>query len=181
MAAPLSLDAAKHDLRRRAVAPRRGDPAAILARLAALSLPAIVAGVWPLADEIDLRPVLHRLHASGRTILLPETPPPGQALVFRHWQPGATLLPGRYGTRHPDGPIVAPQALLVPLLAFDRACQRLGRGGGYYDRTLAAWPGVLAIGYGWAAQEVRAVPVGPHDRALDAVATERELVERAPI
>ncbi len=183
MAAPhASLDAAKRDLRRRVLATQPGgDPAALLTRLAALPLPAIVAGVWPLAGEIDLRPLLHALHASGHTIVLPETPPRGLPLAFRAWHPGAALLPGRFGTHHPDGAVLTPHALLVPLLAFDRACHRLGRGGGYYDRTLASLPGIPAIGYGWAAQEVAAVPAGPYDRALDVVATERELVERAPI
>ena len=154
------------------------DAAPVLSRLAALPLPAIVAGVWPLPHEIDLRGLLARLHARGHVIVLPEAPPRGAPLAFRRWHPDAALLPGRFATRHPDGPVLTPQLLLVPLLAFDRTCHRLGYGGGYYDRTLAALPGVPAIGYGWAAQQVTAVPVGPHDRALDAVATERELVER---
>ena len=62
--------------------------------------------------------------------------------------------------------------LFVPLLAFDRGARRLGYGGGYYDRTLAALPGRSRIGFGYAAQEVEAVPVEPHDVGLDAVVTE---------
>ena len=64
----------------------------------------------------------------------------------------------------------------MPLLAFDRAGHRLGYGGGYYDRTLAALPGARAIGCAFAAQEVPAVPAGPHDIRLDAVATEHGLL-----
>jgi 5-formyltetrahydrofolate cyclo-ligase len=69
--------------------------------------------------------------------------------------------------------------VLTPLLAFDRFGGRLGYGGGYYDRTigvLRAVKPVQALGLAYAAQEMAAIPVGPHDRPLDAVATEREIV-----
>ena len=161
-----------------AARPVGADPAPILARLAALPLPMIVAGVWPLPGEIDLRSLLELLHVRGHVIVLPETPRPPAPLIFRRWHPGARLLAGRFATSYPDGPMLMPQLLLVPLLAFDQRCRRLGYGGGYYDRTLAALPGVSAIGYGWATQQVSSVPVGSRDRELDAVATELELVER---
>ena len=106
----------------------------------------VVAGFWPLPGEIDLRPLLHALVERGNPVCLPQTPPRGQALVFRQWAPGATLAPGRFGTTHPDGPVAVPDIVLVPLLAFDRSGARLGYGGGYYDRTLAALPDAVAIG-----------------------------------
>ena len=87
------------------------------------------------------------------------------------------LQPGRFGTFHPDGLALTPDVVLVPLLAFDRSGARLGYGGGYYDRTLAALPGCLAIGCAFAAQEVDQVPVEPTDQRLHAVATERELIQ----
>ena len=135
-----------------------------------------VAGFWPLPGEIDLRPTLLALHARGNIVLLPEIAAPGEALLFRRWHPGASMLPGRFGTSHPDGGEETPVLLLVPLLAFDRAGGRLGYGGGYYDRTLAALPGRHAVGVAFACQEVPAVPTGPHDMRLDAVATERGLI-----
>ncbi len=87
-------------------------------------------------------------------------------------QPGVALLPGRWGTTHPDGPEAEPDFLLVPLLAWDGAGRRLGYGGGYYDRTLAALPGRFRLGCAFACQRVDEVPAGPHDPLLDAVATE---------
>ncbi|MES2713920.1 MAG: 5-formyltetrahydrofolate cyclo-ligase, partial [Pseudomonadota bacterium] len=69
-----------------------------------------------------------------------------------------------------------PDAVLVPLLAFDRAGGRLGYGGGYYDRTLAGLPGAIAIGCAFASQEVPEVPTGPHDWRLPMVATEAGLI-----
>jgi 5-formyltetrahydrofolate cyclo-ligase len=119
---------------------------------------------------------MERLHASGFRIVLPETPPRGAPLAFRLWHPGCPMLPGRFGTVHPDGPEAVPDVIFVPLLAFDRNGNRLGYGGGYYDRTLAALPCSQAIGFGFAAQEVARVPVDRHDRRLDRVVTEREVL-----
>ena len=82
------------------------------------------------------------------------------------------MAPGRFGTAVPTGAAMVPTLLLVPLLAFDRRGNRLGYGAGYYDRTLAALPGVRTLGCAFGAQELDSVPVGPHDVKLDAVATE---------
>ncbi len=132
----------------------------------------VVAGFWPMGDEIDIRPLLLALLGRGHDVLLPETPPRGHALRFRRWRPGVPMIAERFGTARPDGPIATPDLLLVPLLAFDARFNRLGYGGGYYDRTVAALPGVRTIGCGYALQQVDAVPVLPHDAPLDAVATE---------
>lgn len=131
-----------------------------------------VAGYWPLNGEIDIRPLLHALHARGHPVLLPVTPPRGQPLSFRRWQPGDALQTDRYGTSLPPGEPGAPDWLLVPLLAWDGQGRRLGYGGGYYDRSLAGLPRCRTIGCAYAAQRVAEVPVGPHDAPLDAVATE---------
>ena len=140
----------------------------------------VVGGVWPLPGEIDLRPLLRLLHAKGHPIALPFTPPKGHPLEFRAWHPGAVMREGRFGTHHPDGEVLIPDVLLVPLLAFDRAGNRLGYGGGYYDRTLAGLPGVRAVGFGFAAQEFPALCTEPTDRPLDAIVTEREWIKPEP-
>lgn len=135
-----------------------------------------LAMVWPLAGECDLRPVMHALHADGLSIALPETPPRGHPLVFRLWQPGCSMQSGRYGTSHPDGPVMRPDVICVPLLAFDRRGMRLGYGGGYYDRTLASLPGARQVGFGHSFQEVTCIPTGLYDVALPAIVTEREWI-----
>jgi 5-formyltetrahydrofolate cyclo-ligase len=137
---------------------------------------AVVAGFWPLPGEIDIRPLLFRLASAGQPIALPVTPRRGLALTFRRWAPGETLVAGRFGTLHPLGPEIVPEWCLVPLLAFDRAGHRLGYGGGYYDRTLAAYPQIVRLGIAFAAQQMAAVPVGPHDIRLSHVATERGII-----
>lgn len=137
---------------------------------------AVVAGFWPLPGEIDIRPLLLALVGRGHVAGLPETPPRGRPLLFRRWRPGTPMVAERFGTSRPDGPLLVPTLLLVPLLAFDRCGHRLGYGGGYYDRTIAALPGVRTVGCAYAVQQVDAVPVLPHDAVLDAIATEAGVV-----
>lgn len=137
---------------------------------------AVVSGFWPIGHEIDIRPLLQLLHERGHSIVLPETPKRGNPLIFRLWQPGGVMVPERFGTSRPDGPIAAPDFLLVPLLAFDRRGYRVGYGAGYYDRTLATLPGRFRLGVAYAASELDEVPAGPYDEKLDAVATERGVI-----
>ena len=125
-----------------------------------------------MGNEIDIRPLLVALHGRGHRVALPVTPPRGNPLVFRRWSPGMEMVREKFGTWRPTGEELAPDWLLVPLLAFDRHRRRLGYGGGYYDRTLAGLPNAVAIGCAYAAQEVEAVPAGPHDMLLTAIATE---------
>lgn len=139
--------------------------------------PGIVTGFLAIGDEIDTEPALATLAERGWQRALPVVVGRGQALEFRAWAPGDALEDGPLRTRHPAAAAaVAPDVLLVPLLAFDKAGMRMGWGGGFYDRTLtglrAANPEVVAIGVGFAGQAVDKVPSGPHDVALDAVATE---------
>jgi len=186
MAAPhsfASLDEAKRAARDLARAARAGgDPqaGAALAGHVLRDCPpppgAVVAGFWPVGSEIDLRPLLHALDTRGHPVALPVTGQRGNPLTFQRWRPGDALTPERFGTLRPTGEPLVPEFLLVPLLAFDRRGHRLGYGGGYYDRTLATLPGRFALGCGVAAQEMDAVPAGPYDQRLDAVATERGVI-----
>ena len=132
----------------------------------------VVSGFWPIGQEIDIRPLLFALHRRSHRVVLPETPKRGNPLIFRLWQPDSVMITERFGTSRPDGPILAPDFLLVPLLAFDRRGYRVGYGAGYYDRTLAGLPGRFRLGVAYSAQELDEVPAGPYDERLDAVATE---------
>ena len=136
---------------------------------------AAVAGYWPMPHEIDILPLLHRLYERRHALCLPETTKPGTPLIFRAWQPGTEMVRGRYNTFHPAGAETVPDFILLPLLAFDLSGHRLGYGGGYYDRTLAALPNAFRLGCAFAAQEVADLPKEATDLPLHAIATERGL------
>lgn len=133
---------------------------------------AIVAGFISLDGEIATAPLLNLLHHEKFNICLPFTPKRGEPLQFRQWQPGDTMVSGRFGTSHTDGPELIPNFFLVPLLAFDHHGNRLGYGAGYYDRTLTKFPNAFRLGCAFAAQELNEVPTGPDDVKLHAIATE---------
>ncbi|WP_426958146.1 5-formyltetrahydrofolate cyclo-ligase [Muricoccus radiodurans] len=168
-------------LARRAAAARDGAAESLAAHVLRHAPPpagARVAGFWPMGEEIDIRPLLRALAERGHPLCLPRTPKRGAPLAFHHWTFGDPLVRGPFGTSQPapEAPPVTPDWLLVPLLAFDRTGRRLGYGGGYYDRTLSALPQAGRIGVAFACQELDAVPAGPHDAPLDAVATEAGVI-----
>ncbi|WP_404378680.1 5-formyltetrahydrofolate cyclo-ligase [Caenispirillum salinarum] len=141
----------------------------------------VVAGFWPMREEIDVLPLLTAVVEAGATAALPVVGARDAALTFRRWHPGMALEDGVFGTRHPrsDAGEVTPSVVLVPLVAFDRAGGRLGYGGGFYDRTLAALrvdTDILSIGVAYAGQELPQVPEEAHDEPLDWIATERGII-----
>ncbi len=176
---------------RRAAAAGQGAGAGIAVRdrfLAALAPPpeAVVSGYWPIGSELDVRPLLSALHERGHAIGLPVVTARGAPLLFRAWRPDASLVPAKFGLQEPPAaaPALIPELLIVPLLAFDRQGHRLGYGGGFYDRTLAGLRardrggrGTCAVGVGFAAQELGAVPHGAADERLDWVVTEADIIE----
>ena len=185
------LDAAKRARRKTCAAARDGlapaDRATAASRIAGIGLGfaattpgSVVSTYAAIGSEIDPAPLVERLAAAGYRTCLPVIQPLGNPLRFRAWQPGEPLVARTWGIREPadDAPEVEPDILLVPLLAFDRTGGRLGQGGGHYDRVLEALKpcGAIAVGLGFAAQELARVPREPHDQALDWVVTEREAI-----
>ena len=183
------IDTEKKALRREAaerrsrIVARAGDAGALLRDMFLKRVPlppmgAVVAGFWPMGDEIDTRPLLYRLNELGYRCCLPVVVARGEALKFLRWTPETRMAPGGFGVSVPAGtPEAVPELLIVPLLAFDRRGWRLGYGGGFYDRTLAALRATgrpLAVGVAFAAQEVPSVPHGERDARVDWIVTERE-------
>ena len=136
----------------------------------------IVGGYHALPEEADPALLLARLVEIGCAVAFPRVTGKDQPLQFHRVPDGEVLEPGSFGIPEPleSWPRAVPDILLVPLLAFDAKGHRLGYGGGYYDRTLAALA-VPAIGIAYAGQEVASLPQGPHDRTLDGIVTEKGL------
>ena len=182
-----SLDDAKNDLRAAAGGRRRALSEALrqaeAERVAALGPAAlaagegaVVSGYYPIRDELDPLPLLARLAEQGCEICLPVMLHEEPKLMFRAWRPGAPLEARQFGVPEPldEAPRRVPDIVLVPMLAFDAAGNRLGYGAGFYDRTLAelrAAGAVRAIGLAFDAQEVAAVPHDAYDQRLDGVLT----------
>ena len=141
-----------------------------------IKVPVEISGYWPIRSEIDIRPLLLSLHSIGHTVCLPTIEAPGAPLKFREWSPGDALQRGPFNTLEPCKlqPQIKPKVVIIPLLAFDARGNRLGYGGGYYDRTLSSLneSEVIKVGVGYEAQLLDSIPVCQNDVALDWIITE---------
>ena len=182
----------KAELRAAALARRDALPADVRQRaaetVAARGLPVpvpagtIVAGFSAMKTEINPLPLMRAVSDAGARLALPAIAGRGRPLIMRAWQFGVPLKAGQWGIREPtpDAEEVAPDILIVPLAAFDRAGHRIGYGAGYYDMTinaLRAKKNVIAIGLAFAAQEIPQVPATERDERLDLVLTENEVID----
>lgn len=153
-----------------------GDQDALTRHLIAALAPhrgKVLSGYWPMRGEADPRPAM-AVHDGP--VCLPVVPGRAVPLLFRRWD-GEPLVPGPFGTSHPPDsqPLLRPQVLIVPLAGFDRRGNRIGYGGGYYDRTLQLLretAPVTAIGLAFAVQELPAIPAEPFDQPLDLIVTD---------
>ncbi|GAB3390516.1 hypothetical protein GCM10027317_44600 [Massilia agri] len=128
---------------------------------------------WPLAGEPDLRPAYADLAEAGVRLALPVVVERDAALGFAAWVPGEATVADSMGVAVPSElrMVDRPDALLVPCLGFDARGYRVGYGGGFYDRTLAAEPRPKTVGIAYACQQV-AFEIGKYDIPLDQMITE---------
>ena len=129
---------------------------------------------WPIRGEPDLRPAYAALAASGLQLALPVVVGNDMALRFVAWTPGEVMQKDSFGVSIPASDVtVAPTALLIPCVGFNRNRIRLGYGGGFYDRTLAVEPRPQAIGIAYSCG-LAEFNGAAHDIALDAIITEAD-------
>jgi len=144
----------------------------------------VVSAYWPFRGEPDLRPLLARIRARGGRAALPVVVARGEPLDFRAWIPGAPLERGVWNIPVPtaDAEVLVPDIVIAPVVGFDDACFRLGYGGGFFDRTLAALPArPRFIGVGHAIAHLPSIHPQAFDIALDSVVTENGIERpRAP-
>jgi 5,10-methenyltetrahydrofolate synthetase len=148
----------------------------IIARLEPIAMVAEgpVSFYWPFRGEPNLRPLMRRMVAAGRVVALPVVVQKRHPLEFRPWTPGCTMELGVWNIPIPDTrERVTPRLLLAPVVGFDPARYRLGYGGGFYDRTLAALSGPrTVIGVGYDSQALETIHPLPHDITMDRIVTE---------
>ncbi|OHC57026.1 MAG: 5-formyltetrahydrofolate cyclo-ligase [Rhodobacterales bacterium RIFCSPHIGHO2_02_FULL_62_130] len=129
---------------------------------------------WPIKAELDLRFWLAGLAARGARAALPIVATRAAPLIFRLWTTEIRMERGFWNIPVPaEGPTVVPDITLSPVVGWDAAGYRLGYGGGYFDRTLAALaPRPLAIGVGLCAARIATIFPQPHDIAMQVIVTE---------
>lgn len=160
-------------VRKSAFAAGQGQAAELLGDVLSAYHDHALAGYMPMRTEIDPLPAMA---AHPGPVGVPVILSAGQPLQFREWSRGCDMVTGTFGALIPQaGGWIVPAVLIVPLLAFDARGFRLGYGGGFYDRTLAALRAkakTVAIGFAFAAQEIPHVPIDEFDERLDAIVTE---------
>ena len=132
---------------------------------------------WPFRGEPDLRPWMERVTARGATCLLPIVIEKAKPLIFKSWKQGEKLDRGIWNIPIPaEGREMLPDIVISPLVGFDPRLYRLGYGGGFFDRTLAAHPGKpLVIGVGYSSQHIATIHPQPHDIPMTRIITEKGL------
>lgn len=135
----------------------------------------VIAGYMPIRTEITPVPTMAAL-AAWSTIVIPVIEAAGQPLKFAKWTPGCEMVEGAFGAAVPaTREYLDPEVVIVPLVAFDLVGNRLGYGGGFYDRTLEglrAKRPTLAYGYAYSAQQADGLPIEATDQPLDGMVTE---------
>lgn len=135
---------------------------------------ALVSLYWPFRGELDLRPWMRGFVARGGRVALPVVVAKGEPLVFREWRPGIKMTHGVWKIPIPaEGPEVVPEVVIAPLVGHDPQCFRLGYGGGFFDRTLAAMTAApLKIGVGDGSGAIASIYPQAHDIPMDVILTE---------
>ncbi|MFY9212051.1 MAG: 5-formyltetrahydrofolate cyclo-ligase [Aestuariivita sp.] len=180
----LKADARKAGFARRKAAHAAAGPGAagLLSEVLAGHRGVPISGYMPIRTEIDPLPAMAEAAAYG-PVGVPVIQGAGLALLFSRWEPDCAMKEGPFGALIPEvDAFFEPEILILPLVAFDAQGNRLGYGGGFYDRTLEmlrARRGTLAIGFAYAGQEGEALPLEATDQPLDMIVTERD-VRRFP-
>ena len=140
----------------------------------------IIGGYYPVNFEVDDLELLKKFEKNKFDISLPVIKKKFQ-INFYKWSFFDPLKINKYGIPEPETKnIVYPDVILVPLVAFDKNLNRLGYGGGYYDRlikNLSKKKKIIKIGLAFSVQEIDKVPIGMHDQKLDYIVTNKNIIK----
>ena len=139
----------------------------------------IIGGYYPTNYEIDDLEILNYFFKKGSTISLPKIKKKSQ-MEFYKWYKNDPLLINKYGIPEPATTIkVYPDILFVPLVAFDKELNRLGYGGGFYDRyihKISKIKKIVKVGIAFSFQKLKTIPVNKYDKKLDIIITEKDII-----
>ncbi len=140
----------------------------------------IIGGYYPTNYEINDLEILNYFFKRGSTISLPKIKKTSQ-MEFYKWYINDPLLINKYGIPEPETiNRVYPDILFVPLVAFDKKLNRLGYGGGFYDRyiqKISKIKKIVKVGVAFSFQKLKNIPVNKHDKKLDMIITEKDIIE----
>ncbi len=140
----------------------------------------VVGGYYPYNNELDCIQILKKLEKKNYIISLPRIKNNFQ-MDFIQWSFKEPLVINKFGIPEPsNGKIKFPDILLIPLLSFDKKLNRVGYGGGFYDRyihKIKRKKKPLLVGLAYSFQKVKKIPINEHDKKLDFVVTERNIIE----
>ncbi len=140
-----------------------------------------IAGYFPVNNELDIMLLLEILSDQKNIIALPCVNEDTKHLTFREYKIGDQLYKNKFGILEPGkySHIIMPDIVIVPLVAFDEDCYRIGYGGGYYDKTISILHEnieIISIGVGYDFQKIKKLPRESHDIPLDCIITEKEII-----
>ncbi len=138
---------------------------------------AVLGFCWPIRGEFDVRGIAKQHLTSGGQVALPVVVQQSAPVEFWRWHPGMPMQTGIWNIPIPkERDVLMPDAVIVPLVGFDGSGFRLGYGGGYFDRTLAASaPRPFAIGLGYADSELQTIHPQPHDIPMNLIVTDESI------
>ena len=143
--------------------------------------PTVVSLYMPRQNEVDLTLLVDDLWDANQTVCLPRVVQRGHPLVFNIWNRGRPLEPDALGIPAATGPEIVPSVIVIPMVGYNRAGYRLGSGGGYFDRTLAALKQpVVTIGVCFTELEIPDFPAEEHDTRLNYIVTGKEIIVCKP-
>lgn len=126
---------------------------------------------WPIGSEIDTRPSMAALNDFGSLISLASTEK--NNIIYRLWLPDDLIKINKIGIQIDTQEVNKPDIIICPLIGFDKNLNRLGRGGGYYDKSLLKLNNTIKIGFAYSIQEIDKVPMEKHDINMDAIITDK--------
>jgi len=139
----------------------------------------IIGGYYPTNNEIDDLEILNFFFKKGSSISLPIIKKKSQ-MEFYKWYKNEPLLINKYGIPEPKTiKRVYPDILFVPMVAFDKDLNRLGYGGGFYDRyiqKISKIKKIVKVGLAYSFQKLKTIPTNKHDKKLDIIITEKEII-----